>query len=138
MKKRLKNYIPIAIQAIASVLTVEEEGVRTNKVDERYDGYAASLGPAIITSGIPPAIAFYTDLYRGGEGNVRRFHVLKIITTVLESDGVVIANSNDDNALLNHVLVPANISNNGFKEKLLDAVVAVKLALRNFNHVKTS
>ncbi len=141
MKPRLKLYIPLAIEAIATTLTVEENGQRTNKVDERYDGYAASLGAAIITSGITPAIAFYTDLYRSSESGVRRFHILKIITAILAADGVTIANNNnsitDKNALLYHVLVAAN-QTSGFKEKLLDATIAVKLALRNFNHVKTS
>jgi CRISPR-associated protein Cmr5 len=138
MKPRLKIYIPSAINAIAtSLTTVGENGQRTNNVDERYDGYAASLGAAIITSGITPAIAFYTDLYRSGESGVRRFHILKIITALLHEDGVTINNNTGNNALLNHVLNTANHTPE-FKQKLLDATIAVKLALRNFNHVKTS
>jgi CRISPR-associated protein Cmr5 len=138
MKPRLKQYIPRAIDAIAATLTtVGENGQRTNNVDERYDGYAASLGAAIVTSGITPAIAFYTDLYRSGKSGVRRFHILKIITTLLHEDGVTINNHTGNNALLNHVLNTANHTPE-FKQKLLDATIAVKLALRNFNHVKTS
>ena len=137
MKPRLKEYIPQAITAISATLAIVENGQRTNNVDERYDGYASSLGAAIITSGISPAIAFYTDLHRSGEGNVRRFRILNIITTILVNDGIAITDPAQNNALLNFVLhVPNQTA--AFKEKLLDATIAVKLALRNFNHVKTS
>ncbi|MDZ4809890.1 MAG: type III-B CRISPR module-associated protein Cmr5 [Bacteroidota bacterium] len=129
MKDRIKKYIPLALQGIQLQLSPGN-----NEVNEKYDGYAASLGPAIITSGLLPAIAFYTDLHRSGEGDVRRFKIIKLITSILTNDGETILNPNSDNSLLEHLLLPAN-NTRLFRDKILDAVIALKLAFRNFKHV---
>ena len=129
MKERIKNYIPLALQYIKENLATEDDAV-----DEKYDGYAASLGPAIITSGLLPAIAFYTDLHRSGDANVRRFKIINIISSIISTDGVVIPNCGQDNALLEYLIIPSN-DTPAIKDKILDAIVAVKLAFRNFKHV---
>lgn len=130
MNERVKKYIPFAIQGITDTLAN-----RNNEVDERYDGYAASLGPAIITSSLVPAIAFYTDIFRSSDSdNVSRFKLLNIITVILIQDGENISDPDHKNALLEHLMIEAN-NTTLLREKILDAIVALKLAFRNFKHV---
>jgi len=129
MKDNINKYIPHALQYIKQTIANDAD-----EVDERYDGYAASLGPAIITSGLLPAIAFYTDIHRGGDSTVKRYMILNIITSIMISDGVNIQNSNTNNSLLHHLNIAAN-NTPVLKSKILDAVVALKLAFRNFKQV---
>lgn len=133
MKQRINKYIPLALEAIRR--QVANGGT---EVDERYDGYAASLGPAIITSGLKPAIAFYTDLHRSGEGSTRRFHILQVITAILINDGEQVQHPEAKNALLLHVKDMGTQEENTLRPKIMDAIVAVKLAFRNFKQVKTA
>lgn len=130
MKQRINQYIPIALEGIKQNLANLND-----EVDERYDGYTASMGPAIITSGLKQAIAFYTDLHRGTEAGPRRHHILKIITHILVSEGEAIQNAPAENSLLIHLMTETN-NTQQLKEKILDAVVALKLAFRNFKQVK--
>lgn len=133
MKQRINRYIPLALDAIRNHNKLANGG---REVDERYDGYAASLGPAIITSGLKPAIAFYTDLHRSGETGTRRFHILQVITTMLINDGVAIQNSDAENALLRYVKDMNQMDEKAIQPLIMDAIVAIKLAFRNFKQVK--
>jgi CRISPR-associated protein Cmr5 len=130
MKQRINKYIPLALDAIRS--QIANGGT---EVDERYDGYAASLGPAIITSGLKPAIAFYTDMHRGS-GGTRRLHILQVIASILISDGEPIKKPADENGLLEYVKDMSATAESALGPKIMDAIVAVKLAFRNFKQVK--
>lgn len=137
MKKRIEKYIPAALAQIRSHIArrKEETGRVWYEVNEKYDGYASSLGPTIINSGLKPAISLYTDINR--EERPRRAEILLSITGILVTDGENIPNPDEEDALLNYLLRAEN--NDRIKilhDKIMDAIVALKLAFRNFKHVK--
>ncbi|MFN8243891.1 MAG: type III-B CRISPR module-associated protein Cmr5 [Ferruginibacter sp.] len=131
MKKRVENYIPPALSAI------RESIAGNNTVKEEYDGYAASLGPAIIASGLLPAISFYTDIHKDRDENKpRRFAILGIITCILNKKENK-AIPTDKNGLLNYLIAAPDQERQAIKPLIMDAIVATKLALRNFKQVKS-
>ncbi|HNR18087.1 MAG TPA: type III-B CRISPR module-associated protein Cmr5 [Chitinophagaceae bacterium] len=132
MKVRIENYLPVALSII-------REGIgKGNKVAEEYDGYAASLGPAIIASGLLPAISFYTDIHKDkGDSKPHRFEILRIISGVLKNkDNMQI--TSDKNGLLEFLLDKNIQEREALKPVIMDAVIAIKLSLRNFKQVKTN
>jgi hypothetical protein len=133
MKKRIEKYIPHALKAVRAELLKNP----ANKTDvyEEYDGYAASLGASIITSSLLPALSFYTDIHRSGEKEKpRRYKILKAIAQIVNTDGMAVPVA--DNGLLEFMILAANNTAEN-KAKIIDASIALKLALRNFNHVKS-
>ena len=138
MKTRINKYIPLALDSIRNRLS---RGA--NRVDARYDGYAASLGPAIRTSGLRVALSFYTDIHKNDADkptDPRRHHILKVITEILIADGLAIVNPERPEALLTQVLQVWRNNNvaeqREIQQKIIDAVIAIKLSLRNFEQVK--
>ncbi|MBK9382172.1 MAG: hypothetical protein IPN39_12720 [Chitinophagaceae bacterium] len=132
MKARIENYLPDALRII-------REGIgRGNKVAEEYDGYAASLGPAIIASSLLPAVSFYTDIHKDKDsGKPHRYEILSIISAVLRSkEGLPI--TDEKNGLLNFLLEKSPQERAAMKPLIMDAVVAIKLSLRNFKQVKSN
>lgn len=132
MKTRIENYLPAALSII-------RQGIgRGNKVAEEYDGYAASLGPAIIASGLLPAISFYTDIHKDkDDSKPHRFEILRIISGVLKNrENIQIAE--DKNGLLEFLLTKSQQERVALKPAIMDAVVAIKLSLRNFKQVKSN
>ncbi len=132
MKTRIENYLPDALRVI-------REGIgRGNKVAEEYDGYAASLGPAIIASSLLPAVSFYTDIHKDRDSDKpHRYEILGIVSAVLRSkEGLPIAD--EKNGLLNFLLAKSPQEKAALKPLIMDAVVAIKLSLRNFKQVKTN
>ena len=130
MKSQVETYIPKALKACRELL-IEEN---TKNVKKEYDGYAAALGMNIINAGLLTAISFYTDIHRKAEEKApKRFKILKAIVHILNDDGFNI--SNEDNGLLNYLIIENN-NNPINKRKIIDASIALKLALRNFNHIK--
>lgn len=131
--------IPKALKAAPLyLLKVGKEDI----IQKEYDGYAASLGASIRTSGLIPALAFYTDVHKEKKGSkeARRYKLLQALAYILELD------HEKEKALLNKVIAEvfgenASSFNNpnipvlkAWTEKILNASIALKLALRNFSH----
>lgn len=98
--------------------------VQGNEVTEDvYDGYLAGFGPAVITSGLIQTLAVY-------EAHDKHRKVLNAISRVAN-----INNCNTGNALLSLCL--QNHSNklqiNIWREKIIDASVALKMMIRTYN-----
>ena len=118
MRKKISNEaLATALNEIKVIVDHTEDG----KLPKEYDGYAASLGPAIITSGLLPAIAFYSDSKKEGPKKL-----IKIIARVCDYP--------ED--LLTHIIEHRadKLKMARFKKKILQATVAIKLAMRNFPH----
>jgi CRISPR-associated protein Cmr5 len=101
--------------------------VQNNKVTEEvYDGYLASFGATVIISGLIQTVAVY-------EANDERRKVLNAITTVAG-----INHGNQQIVRGNHLLQLCldNHSNktqiNLWREKVLDASVALKMMIRTY------
>ena len=131
MKTRIEKYIPIAI-------TIIRQGIgMNNMVAEEYDGYAASLGPAIIASGLLPAVSFYSDVHKAGsEDKPHRYEILVIIAEILRTQENIDVNT-EKNGLLVFLLNKTQAERESLKPLIMDAVVAIKLSLRNFNQDKS-
>ena len=135
MKKELEKLIPHALEAVRHHLSVDENKTLVYDV---YDGYAASLGAAIITSGLKPAIVFYTDVHKKKKKpedemtSARRYKLLQALAYTLRTSGVVSGINDTESAVLMYVIGDPPHA----QKHILTASVALKLALRNFEHIK--
>lgn len=130
MKKDIEKLIPRAVEAIEQILLNSDE-----QVPKEYKGYAASLGPSIINSGLKPALAFYTDTHREKQDErekVLRLKLLQAIYFTLEN--VEISDIKSD-TLFREVLSP-NQNELLWKNKIMNASIALKLALRTFKQTE--
>ncbi|MCS3901792.1 type III-B CRISPR module-associated protein Cmr5 [Methanococcus voltae] len=117
-KKQVESYIPIALNVIKECKEcdkVGDKGLWKNDTEIRKEvsGYLASYGPAIIQSGLIPAVVFY-------EGKDEKKIVNDLILEVI--------GKTDDEDLLEYTCNNEEES----KEKIMDAIIALKLALRTF------
>lgn len=161
MKREIQGLIPKAIQA--TQLFLVKPG--TNQVQKEYDGYSASLGAAVRNSGLLPALTFYTDVNRNDGSAARRFKLLKAVAFCL-GQTISTEDNKDDRKLLesvikdvygtnvfNRQLVKLNpedrqptilpdlppkkeAAEKQWKDKIIFASIALKLAMRNFEHTK--
>lgn len=133
MKKDIEKYIPAALAAVRNHLAHDA------KVYEEYDGYAASFGAAVITSGLKPALAFYTDVHKDAEKSgkplARRWRILNALAAILsENEDWVF---NEKNTRLLDYLIENQTNERAIRPKIIAASIALKLALRNFEHSKS-
>ena len=121
--KNLEKLIGPALKAVETHLSKDGKSV-----EKEYDGYAASFGAALRTSGLLPTLAFYSD-YHKEKNKPRRNHFLKALYHVVKLTNEEAAKSGEEKLLEAAV----NSKNRKVLERdLLDASIAVKLALRNF------
>lgn len=104
--KNIEKLIPLAIEKFS----------KFNK-KQAHQGYLASFGPSVIFSGIVRTVAIYGDK---SDSNKERRAILKIIFSLIDEDiDSFIANEKSN-------------SNYALKNKILEASVACKLAIRTF------
>ncbi|MEM6846092.1 MAG: type III-B CRISPR module-associated protein Cmr5 [Bacteroidota bacterium] len=135
--KKIQKLFPRAITAVERFLRNQQE---TNMVAAEYKGYAASFGPSVITAGLLPTLAFYTDSSRGvTRQEPRRYHILEAICYTAE----IASEEIEPNTLLNEVRQLA-VSNDYsidrtqlliLQKKIINASIAVKLALRSLEQI---
>ena len=125
MKKRIETYLPDALTVLADVGIVDDNGT----ADSKFKGYFSSFGAAIVLSGIKPALAFYAN-----ENSDETKKRAKILTAIYKL--VVPVNNQHPNPkpkdLLKYYIDNENVDLQ-LKQKILDAAVALKLALRTYN-----
>jgi hypothetical protein len=160
MNRKVEKLIPRAIDAVKHYFL--QPG--TDEVKKEYDGYAASLGAAIRTSGLLPALTFYTDVSRSYPF---RSDILEAIHYCLDDErqlgdprtvdkGKPKRQLEDARSLMKTVLIathrqkvyddhtPGMVSlGNGneavkreWTAKIVQASIALKLAMRNFKHTE--
>lgn len=98
--------------------------IRDNKVtDSVYDGYFAAFGPAVITSGLLPTLSVY-------EADEKRRAVLNAIAKVAS-----VQNTTTGAELYRLCLQEYRNKDliNSWREKIINASVALKLAIRTFD-----
>lgn len=140
MKKTVETYILSALEAVRTQLPVPGN---TRQVYEEFDGYAASLAAAIITSGLLPALAFYTDVHKKSNNaekearTPRRYKIMNAIAYTLRGNGVAVINT-PDTGLLDTAIDATREQQAILKDQIIAASVALKLALRNFEHIKSA
>lgn len=150
MNANINQYMPHALKAVEKYLAKPpaEGKERPDTVSKEYDGYAASFTAAITTSGLLPTLAFYTDIHKSKPAKeaeeVLRYKTTQALMYILHPSESRVAK----NALLMHVmeelygpvvndpeklLGAINMSKlPALQKKIMDAAIALKLALRNF------
>jgi hypothetical protein len=137
MKKQVDQYIPAALEAAALLYPAND----AKSVYEEYDGYAASLGAAIVTADFQAAIAFYSDSSKEKEKDKGkkpyRYHILKAIAKILADNGVEKTEPAEADGLLRYIIGLTEAEQKIARRQVIQASIALKLALRSFNHVKS-
>jgi len=140
-KSRIEEYVPRAYKAIKS----EHTGIATRivigdvedyEVIEGLKGQIASFGSAINMGNLKSAVAFFSA--KGG-AQTERQDLMKAIYLIINKDiNIDGDNINCTNRSLFDQIVNVNDEDkiSEFKEKILDAAVAVKLAIRMCKNVK--
>jgi CRISPR-associated protein Cmr5 len=120
MKKRIEAYLPDAIAIISEV------GIADNndEVDSKFNGYFSSFGAAIVLSGLKPALAFYSNTKTAKE----RSKILKAVYKLMVDRSL---GQEVEAVKLLHYYI-ANENDKMLKYKILDAAVALKLAVRTY------
>lgn len=131
MKKSIEKLIPRALQA------VEEHLAHGGTVPSAYNGYIASMGASIVQMGLLPTLAFYslgksedapgTDNEKGADTKEDRSKLLLTIFKIIEPE----ESANYQGTLLKYAL-EENVNQRFLKKRILNAAIAVKLAIRTF------
>lgn len=144
MKKEIEKLIPKALAAVSEFLL--KNG--TTMVQKEYSGYAASLGAALRTSGLVASITFYTDVKRSS-GNARRYKLLQAIAYTLGHEvgenkrflqEKILADLYEDRNMRGNarsvLIAPNGTAKKRWEKDIAYASIALKLAMRNFEHSK--
>lgn len=124
--KRIEKLIPTAIDIVKENLTVPDD---KTKVPKSYKGYISSFGASMLQAGILPTIAFYSD--EDADSIESRPALMNSIFTLLKNSKRI---NTKEESLLAYAI--ENMNNKAVvKRNILDAAIAVKLALRTFKNV---
>lgn len=121
--KNIEKILPAAIQA------VKDKVITKNEVPKEFNGYISSFGASIIMSGLLPTLVFFSQ---EGKSKGNRKSVIDAIEQILnaEYNGLLSA----DNNLLKtvEIMVNKNIDMQRLQDKIQEAGIALKLAIRIF------
>ncbi len=95
---------------------VEKDGT----IDKVYQGYLASFGPTVITSGLLQTVMFYS-------ADEKKNKVIKIMYGLIKEDL-----QTDKNDMKSFLLDNDNYKKYKIKHKILEANIACKLSIRTF------
>lgn len=106
---------------------------KSGKVAKEYKGYISSFGTAVMQSGLKVAVALFSDKSSGGEQS--KLPIVNALRELVISKDKKDENSQSDYeqypSLIAYVIDPKH-DNNGVRKKVLNATIALKLALRTF------
>lgn len=126
-KSVVDSEIALAFEAIKN--TGIAEGQEKNKVNKAFRGQISSFGAAVTTGSLLAAVTFFS---KQGEASVDRSKLLATIFEVLTGDNKL--DKNKYSCLFDYV--KANQNNPQCKENILNASIAVKLAMNLFELTK--
>jgi len=131
IKQKIKDLIPITMKAVETELKDKETGT----IKSEYNGYISSLGSGLVQAGLLPTLAFFTN--KTERTAAKRYLLLNTIAKTLKIKAMDENLEGDE--LLKHAIeiVDSNQKNNTneafmLKEKIKNAAVAIKLAIRTF------
>jgi hypothetical protein len=119
MKRRVEKFIDKGIKYFINNAN-EFQIKNSSSYDKVYNGYLASLGPAIITSGVLSATTFY-------EADKKKRKIIKAIFEIIKDEI-----QTDENNLKNFLIKDNNYQKLEIRELIIDAVIGLKLAYRTF------
>ena len=144
-KRKIDEYISKAIEVLNNNKKIVKEG---GKIDKTFSGQIATFAVAVSTGSLLSAVAFFSD--NGGASNERSSLMDVIYKIVIDENSQGITNqendSNINSKLLEHVknkykefkLKNDIVSYNRVKEDILNAAIAIKLAMNFYELVDNS
>lgn len=132
--KKVDRLLAPAMEIVAEYLEVNDV------VAKEYNGYISSFGATVIQCGIKPATALYLNTNSDSDASK-----IKLIYCILKLAGVekltAWDNKNESELAKDMLIKVLNLCNTReseleFRQKMTDAAVALKLALRTFKLVK--
>ena len=115
-KKRVERLIPEAMTYI------ESHFVKNTVVPKVYQGYLASFGPTVISSGLRMAVTFNSD-----SAKKENKKIMDMMFSLIKEEA-----GSHENSLLEFITKDDNHKNYYIKHMILDANIACKLAIRTF------
>jgi len=119
MKRRVERFIDKGIKYFMDNYK-DFKLKKKDSYDKVYNGYLASLGPAIITSGVLSAITFY-------EADRKKKKIIKAIFEIIKDEV-----QTDKKDLKSFLTEDKNYQKLEIRELIIDAVIGLKLAYRTF------
>ena len=119
--KAIEKLIPNAIKQIHAI-AYNYNG----KIPKEYNGYIAAFGPSIIQMGVIPAVAAYSNC-----------NTQKGKNTIKICNAIYNLINNDNGSLLNYVLQDNGVVPTYKKREIMNAITALKLAIRTFEFEKS-
>lgn len=130
-KKRIDSYLPFAHKAL-----IECKIADNNEIVKTYRGHISTFGAAITMGSLIAAVAFFSankdDDQKSGSKKVDRpklMHAIHYILLASEEKGLQDCNGN---SLFNMICGLSKNEMDDIKDKVLDAAVALKLAMNLF------
>lgn len=149
-KRKIDEYISKAIEVLNNNKKIVKEG---GKIDKTFSGQIATFAVAVSTGSLLSAVAFFSD--NGGASN-ERSSLMDVIYEIIADEKLSDTDKEDDknkrnvnnknSKLLDYViskyekLKESNdiVSYNRIKEDILNAAIAVKLAMNFYELVDNS
>lgn len=143
-KRRVEKFIPLAIKCIEQVSEInkglpakqdKKDDITKNQDDtiiipKEFNGYIANFGASIVQSGLLSTVAFFENTDSGADKN--RKTIVDLIFNIIEKyENKEEIDYKADCSLFKYVMKNKN-KKNIIKEKIIDAVIALKLAARVF------
>ena len=116
-KKAVEAWLPAAFEALKQAGIVND-GI----APAEFSGYISSFGASIIQSGLLPSVAFYERNDAGSKNDKAK--LTKAILKIINKEAT-------DSNLLDYIIKNQNSSSN-LKEDIINAAIAIKLAIRTF------
>jgi len=113
MKKEVAGYLKPAEKALREAGIVKGD----DTYEQEYGGRIASFGPSVMLSGLMPTVAFFSDKERAPVGAA----ILKTIEP-----------NATEKTLLDYLKTMSDAQQDQEKNRILAAVVALKLVMRTF------
>lgn len=113
-KKKIDQLIPKAMEKLATLS-------KNDVINKVYQGYLASFGPTVISSGLLQTVMFYS-------GDDSKNKVIKIMYELIKNDLNTNAETMQDFLTQNN-----NYKKYSIKNKILETNIACKLSIRTFD-----
>jgi CRISPR-associated protein Cmr5 len=130
--KNIEKMIPTAITAVEKEVLVPKEAPK--EVPKEFNGYISSFGASIIMSGLLPTIVFFSQ---EGKSKGDRRSVITALEMIVNKHYPELLTKDQKLIPTLKEMVESNKSTQRLQDKLQEAAIALKLAIRIFPKSKT-
>jgi len=130
MLRKIEYLIPAALEAI-------DGEFKSNTIPSGYQGAISGFGASLLQMGLLPTLAVYED--KDSDADIDRQKLLKALKAIVKHKDSLFLHKNmlrNDHSLLDDVL-QQGFPKEEFKEYLIKASIAFKLAIRTYKLSKS-